>query len=306
MREFAELQEYYKIISSKSKHTQRSYEYALSDFMEYFDIISLDDIKEITPSDVQNWMFHLAKGSDSKSVATSHNTANTRFRVVRAFFNWLVSFEHIKSSPCESVDPYKEEKNLKTYLTVEERDRMINACTNIKNKLLISLAFYTGMRRTELVNVKIKDIENGKITINGKGKKQRRLPLNEYVLNLINKYLKTRDDDSEYLFVSSRSGFSDDLKDGDYHSITPEAYRQIVKTAAKRAGFADDKIDKISTHTLRRSFAIHLTTDAKASSFQVQRAMGHASLITTEIYLEAAGSEVAYESVLSLSIPLGQ
>lgn len=304
MKNFAELQEYYKIISNKSKHTQRSYKYALKDFMEYFDIESLDDIKKITPSDVQDWMFHLVKDSNSKNATSAHNTANARFRVLRTFFNWLVSFKYLESSPCESVDPYKEEKNLKVYLTAEERDKMINACTNLKNKLLISLAFYTGMRRTELVNVKIKDIENGKITINGKGKKQRRLPLNKYVLSLIDKYLKIRDDNSEYLFVSSRSGFSSDLEDGDYHQITPEAYRQIVKTTAKRAGFDEEKINKISTHTLRRSFAIQLTTDAQASSFQVQKALGHASITTTERYIDAAGSEIADKPILKLSTPL--
>jgi site-specific recombinase XerD len=298
-----QVQQYYEIISSLSKNTVRSYKYAINNFLEYFAVENFEDIVKITTSDIQDWLEFVANSSDSESEETAKNTANARFRVIKAFFNWLVDFGYLEESPCDMARSFKEQKTLKIYLTRKERDRMILSCSNLRNKLLVALAFYTGLRRNELVSIKIKDIKNGKLLVRGKGKKQRSLALNQYVLQLISEYLLSRKDNCEYLFVGKRSGFSNKLNDGDVHPITTESVRYIVKSAAKNAGFSDERIEKIAPHTLRRTFAVNLTKESLASSFQVQKALGHSSVRTTERYLDASGAEIADEVLLKQAPP---
>ena len=298
-----QVEQYYEVISSLSQHTVRSYKYAINNFLEYFKIKSFNDIEILNTSDIQEWLDFVAHSSDSKNDETAKNTANTRFRVIKAFFNWLVDFGYLEDSPCNAVRQFKEQKTIKVYLTKEERDRMILSCKKLRDRLLVALAFYTGLRRGELVNIKIHDIKNGKLLVRGKGKKQRSLALTQYILNLIEEYLKTRDDNCEYLFIGKRSGHNSDLQDGVAHKIVPNTVRHIVKNVARKAGIDESRVENIAPHTLRRTFAVNLTKEAHASSFQVQKALGHSSVRTTERYLESAGAEIADEALLRQAPP---
>ena len=300
------IQEYYETLNGKSRHTVRSYKYAIDLFVAYFNPNSIEDLKKLDAGDIQHWLNNLLKSSDSKNEDTAKNTANARLRVIKAFFNWMVERNYLEESCCNAIQLFKEKKSVKVYLTQQEQLKMLNSCNNIKTKLMISMAFYTGMRRHELVNIRLDDIYQSEgdtyILVHGKGNKERRVILNEYTEDILNEYLTTRTDGCPYLFVTSRVGFNDDY-DGETHPITAESYRQSFKLAAEKAGISSDRLDKISTHTARRSFAVGLIKHYGASSFQVQKALGHSSIRTTERYLEAAGSEIA-DNVMKMQAPI--
>ncbi len=299
---FKELEEYYKVISSLSEHTIKSYESSLESFFDYLKIKTLNDLKKVSTEDVSDWMRHLSKNPNAKNEDTAKSSANARFRVVKAFYNWLIEMGYVDLSPCDAVRRFKEAKNVKTYLTDEEWSSMLLKCKNIKQRLMLAMVLYTGLRRKELVDIKIHDIAGNRLVVHGKGRKERVLVLNSYVLDLIKEYLTTREDNCEYLFVSKKKGFGD-YKNGEAHPISEESFRQVVKKAAENAGIEEHRIKKIAPHTLRRTFAVNLAKSYGASSFQIQKALGHESVRTTEIYLSAAGSEIADDVMLQQKPP---
>ena len=299
---FKELEEYYKVISSLSEHTIKSYEASISSFFDYLKIETFEDLKNVSTENVSDWMLHLSNNPNAKNKDTAKSSANARFRVIKAFYNWLIEMGYIDSSPCEAVRRFREAKNVKIYLTDEEWSSMLLNCKNLKQKLMLAMVLYTGLRRQELVNIKLSDISENRLTVHGKGRKERILILNEYVVDLIDEYLKSRDDDCDYLFVTRRSGFGD-YKSGEAHGISEESFRQSVKKAAVEAGIDKRRIKKIAPHTLRRTFAVNLAKNYGASSFQIQKALGHESVKTTEIYLSAAGSEIADDVMLKQKPP---
>ena len=299
---FKELEEYYKVISSLSPHTIKSYEASISSFFEYLNIKSFEDLKGIKTEQVSDWMLHLSGNPNAKNADTAKSSANSKFRAIKAFYNWLTEMGYIKSSPCDAVRRFREAKNVKTYLTDEEWSSMLLSCKNLKQRLMLAMVLYTGLRRQELVNIKIKDIAGDKLIVHGKGRKERALILNPYVADLIEKYLFTRKDKCDHLFVSKKSGFGN-YESGEAHPVSEESFRQTVKRAAENAGIDEDRIEKIAPHTLRRTFAVNLAKNYGASSFQIQKALGHESVRTTEIYLSGAGAEIADDVMMKQKPP---
>lgn len=299
---FKELQEYLDITKmNSSPNTFLSYKQALIPFMSHFNISHLSDFKNLTSEDIQNYLFVLSDNKNAKNPETAKNTANAKYRVIKAFCNWLSDKGYIDNSPCKGVKRFKEAKILKVYLTREEQDKMILSCKSIRDRIIISLPLYTGIRVGELVKIKRKDIVGNHLLIHGKGRKERKVIINGYVMDLIHKYLESRNDNCEYLLVSKK-GFGDLA--GTVHGLSTEAVRHLTKKYAELAGIDEERIDKIAPHTFRRTFAIRLTKDYKASAFQIQKAMGHSSIRTTELYLNSAGSEIADDVMMEQDAPV--
>ena len=303
---FEELDQYYEYLQEeKSEHTFRSYKYAINNFVDFFNIKNMSDLSAVQTGNVLKWRSSFINGKDEEEISKSKNSANSRMRPIKAFFNWLIDHEYCDKNPCQKIKPYKIAKVMRVYATTEERDKMINSCSYLQSELILSMAFYLGLRRDEISKIKIKDIHNDMILIHGKGSKERSLPLNSFLLNLIDRHLKNRRDDCEYLFVSSKNGFSNKFKDGEYHPISGEAIRQIVKHAAIKSNIDDkEKIDKIAPHTCRRSFAVYMAQESKANAFQISKSLGHEDIKTTQIYLSGAGAEIAKKEILSLREPV--
>ena len=299
---FKELEEYYKVISSLSKHTIKSYEASIGSFFDHLKIETFDDLKNVSTEDVSDWMIHLSSNSNAKNKDTAKSSANARLRVIKAFYNWLIEMGYLEFSPCEAVRRFREAKNVKIYLSDEEWSSMILKCKDLKQRLMLAMVLYTGLRRQELVDIKMSDISDNRLTVHGKGRKERVLVLNDYVVDLMNEYLATRKDSCEHLFVTRRKGFGD-YESGEIHGLSEESFRQSVKKAAIEAGIDEKRVKKIAPHTLRRTFAVNLAKNYGASSFQIQKALGHESVRTTEIYLSAAGSEIADDVMLRQKPP---
>lgn len=211
---------------------------------------------------------------------TSSSTVNGRFRVINAFMNFLLDGEVIEKNPCEKLKNLKEEKKVPEILTDEEVEAMIKAIDDDMGKVIIAFMYATGVRREELVKIKREDIsEDQHVLVHGKGRKQRKLLIQDDVFELLNKYLSTHN--SEYVFPSNK-------KSG---SITTETVRLRVKKAAELAGISEERIDKLSTHSIRRSMASSLINSG-VDSFIVRDVLGHSSAVTTARYAKVNNSSL--------------
>lgn len=294
---FKEYETYFETLKiDKSKETYRSYKHILDTFIDALSIKKIDDVKNLKACDIQSYINLLVTKkeiSTLEEINKAKATANAHLRVIKAFMNWMVSNRYIEESPAISVIRFKEAQTIATIFTKEERD---DAILNSKNKLelqmTIALLFYTGIRREEAVNIKISDITDGVLLVHGKGNKERELPLNPFVQELISKCLLHRKHKSEYLLVSARGG----------HKISTTSLYKRVKTACQLAGIDSEKIEKLSPHSVRRSLACFLLMDG-ASSSVIQNVMGHSNYKTTERYIRPALALAARKTLLEQEAP---
>ena len=298
-----ELNQFYDLKSIDcTKTTLLSYKNALDRFIIYFNIKNIDDLSNIKSENIQQYMYVLADNKKAKSPETAKNSANSHFRIIKAFYNWLIEKEYLLNTPCKGIKQFKVAKKIKMYLKKSETNSILANCQSTKDKLVIALLLYTGIRVGEIAKIKIADINDNHLLIHGKGRKERKVILIPHITSLINEYLAKRSDDNEYLFVS-RKNFGNSSRE--LHSITPQAIRDIVKKIAKRSNIDESRIDDVSPHTFRRTFAVNLTQNNKASTFQLQKVMGHSSVQTTQIYLEGAGAEISDQVMLEQLVPMG-
>lgn len=209
-------------------------------------------------------------------------SASTRARKIEALRNFLhyAIPEQAETLCNQIVIPKKEERlpcllseqEIKSLFVHVERDKTIHAR---RNKLLIYLLYATGMRVTELITIKVKNIDwsNRCLLISGKGNKERSIPIPKAIMPLLKTYIKTyhRKFNSEYLFPV--------LFHGRLNHMTRQSVRVILKKLWKKTGI--DKI--VSPHQLRHSYATHMLQNG-ANIRHLQLLLGHESITSTQIY----------------------
>jgi integrase/recombinase XerD len=206
--------------------------------------------------------------NDEFIVKNSYSLAYQR-QMVSALKLFFRQVEHRNIDPMKLEHPRKERK-LPTVFSKKEVEAIIRSIRNLKHRAIISLIYSAGLRVSELVNLKIRDIDSGRMVIHirqAKGRKDRVVGLSEKVLILLRQYHLAYHP-REYLFEGAG---------GEHYSAT--SCRAILKTAMKRAGVIKDA----SLHTLRHSFATHLLENGTDIRY-IQELLGHQSSRTTEIY----------------------
>lgn len=254
----------------KSKHTIDSYRKAIVDYLSYFKIDDVSMLEKISPKEIREYMQHLhSSGMKASSV-------NTRIRPVKAFYNFLIDNDFIKSSPVNKVKALKTEKKLPKFLTQDEVEMMITATTTIKERAILLVLVSTGIRRAELSGLMLDDINGDVMMVRGKGNKERKLFLAPSVAEIIQKYkdwrLQKFGDSIPNLFVT---------KFGTAYS--GEAIRSNIHSIATRAGIDPERVEQISPHVLRHTYATNMISRGVDVSV-VQRGLGHSSITTTTIY----------------------
>ncbi len=251
-----------------SDNTIKSYLNDLKDFDIYFkgDLLSLsyDDLKK-----------YIASLQDKNTRTIAHYLT-----VINSFYLFLVNDDIIKKNPCEDIASPKVNKKLPTFLTEEEVTKLldINLFTpyDYRNKAMLELLYATGLRITELCNLKLTDVDLGNcfIRVLGKGKKERIVPVTDLALKYLVLYAEQyrniilKDKDSEYLFISNS-----------LTNISRQGFFKILKKECKRAGIEKN----VSPHILRHSFATHLLKHG-ADLRIIQELLGHEDITTTQIY----------------------
>lgn len=199
---------------------------------------------------------------------------------LKSFYKFLIINGKIKTNPMNLISSPKLSKKLPKVLNVEEVDKLLNMELkdelDYRNKAMLEVMYATGIRVSELVNLKLKDIDlvNNIIKVFGKGSKERMIPLGDYASAALNIYINhyrgllLKNKVSEYLFLN---------KNGD--NISRVGFFKILKNLALKEGIKRD----FSPHTLRHSFATHLLNNG-ADLRSIQELLGHSSISTTQIY----------------------
>jgi len=218
---------------------------------------------------------------DIKHFFSAQNSAHVyayhaKYRALRAFLNWCVEQDYILENPL-TFDPPKLPDVVKPAFTDDELKAIIKACTGslvLRNKAMVLVLIDTGIRREELARIKISDInvEARLISIYGKGRKQRLMPISPTTLKAIWHYLKARKDPSEFLWLTEEG-----------KSITGDGIGQMLQDLMRRAGIIGHKA---SAHVFRHTFANNFL-DNGGDLFDLQYLLGHASLKMVEGYSRA-------------------
>ncbi len=229
----------------------------------------------INRSDVVSFVTHL-----SSTGLSTPSTARC-LAAVRGFHKYLVTDEHALIDPTENVEIPRGWKRLPYTLSPTEVDSLLNqpdtaTPLGLRDKAMLELIYATGLRVSELVGLKLHEInlERGYLVVMGKGSKERAVPMGEIAVTALSLYLKTGRDvlmkgiDTDYIFISMQR-----------RGITRQMFWERIKHYALKAGINR----KISPHTLRHSFATHLL-DNGADLRAVQAMLGHADISTTQIY----------------------
>ena len=264
-----------------SDNTEKNYELDLFKYFEYLDKNNLNYLT-VKYKDVSNFTLFLAK-QNYKST-----TINRIDSSIRSFYNYLELEEKINGNPFKAASNLKVSKRLPNYFKYDEYLTMISVIDKddyeYRNRLILEMLFATGLRVSELSNIKIKDIDfsEREIKIMGKGSKERFVFYNKECAIVLDSYLKEcrskllNGKDSEYLFINHL---------GD--KLTDRGIRLIIDKIVKKSCIKS----KVSPHTFRHTFATMLLNEG-CNIKSVQELLGHSSLGTTGIYTHLTNDEV--------------
>lgn len=251
-----------------SDNTIKSYFYDLKRFDLYFK----GNVLDLSYDELQRY---LSSVKDLKARSLAHHIT-----VLTSFYNFLVDEKIITNNPCENIINTKIPKKLPIYLTEDEINKLLDIPLHneydYRNKAMLELLYATGLRISELINLKVNDVDFDEciVRVFGKGKKERIVPIADvalkYLFIYLNKYraIILGSSLSDYMFISNSK-----------KNISRQAFFKILKKEANRSGI--EKI--VSPHVLRHSFATHLLSHG-ANLRVIQELLGHEDISTTEIY----------------------
>ena len=258
-----------------SQNTIAAYQ---QDLTEFLDFLAEEDLTA-WPSQALEIDAFLAKERDlGKATSSISRLVST----LRRFYQWLVRQGLIQIDPMSQIDAPKREKKMPLALSQEEVTRLLDQpdvekSLGLRDRALLELLYATGMRVSEIINLTLGDIhpDLALIRVLGKGSKERLIPVTDYALSWIDKYLPVRSKlllkagkDSDYFFLNSRGG-----------QLTRQAVWQMIKKYCQKAGIDKD----VTPHTLRHTFATQLLENG-ADLRVVQEILGHTDISTTQIY----------------------
>lgn len=225
------------------------------------------DVKSITANDIRLYLW-----SYEKTHSIGKSALDDKRRVLNSFFTWLVRENIIDRNPMLQIDPIKFVQKIREPLTALELEQMRNACETLREKALLEMLYSTGCRVSELINLNKQDIDytNGRVKVLGKGNKERYCFINAKAQLAIKKYIFSRKDNNDALFVSGKQP---------YDRLGKGAIEKEIKELGKRAGINRE----VFPHLLRHTFATHMLEHG-ASLAEVQALLGHESPQTTMIY----------------------
>jgi integrase/recombinase XerD len=262
-----------------SKNTLAAYKRDLNKFDQYL-ALSRKDLKSISAEDIPLYLAWL-RGLNNSDFSMGESSIARNVVALRNFFEFL-SKEHGFTNITANINPPKIPKRLPKALSLENIDSFLKVSRVDKfaarDKALLELLYATGGRVSEIVNLKMDDLQSTEdytaVRLTGKGGKQRVVPVGKFAKRAVFDYLNNSRDhflkvkSNKYIFLNGRGG-----------ALTRQSAWNIVVAQAKAAGITEE----LSPHSLRHSFATHLL-DGGADIRVVQELLGHSSVTTTQIY----------------------
>ena len=269
-----ELDKFLNYINNRgfSNYTYKSYHKDLLDFFSFFEN---KDIASISVNDIRGYIRSLYDKKYSAATISRH------ISTLKSFYKYLESEDTVNVNPMDLISNPKKDKKLPNYLNYEDLERLlktpdVNNKWGLRDALILEMLYSTGIRVSELVNIKVNDISfsERKIYVFGKGRKERIVFYGSNLENLLNKYLKNHHE--IYLFTNTK---------GD--KLNERTVRQIVSNTALKAHINV----KVTPHTLRHTYATHMLNDG-ADLKSVGDLLGHENLSTTGIYTHVSNERL--------------
>lgn len=272
--------EYLEVERGRSQRTVRNYDFYLRRFAQWADYPAP---AKITQDLVHKYRLHLNRDLEGRDdVNLKKSTQNYHLIALRTFLKYLHKID-VKTLAPEKIELAKTGTRKVEFLEEDELARLLAApekdggLIGMRGKAVLQMLFSTGLRVSELANLKIENInlKRDEFTVKGKGAKHRVVFLSDECKKAIKAYLDARKDMSPYLFVSHDRAKAGRAADG----LTSRSIQRIVERYAAAAGITK----KITPHTIRHTFATDLLRNG-ADIRSVQAMLGHESITTTQIY----------------------
>lgn len=266
---------YLKAERGLSDNTVSSYGMDLQQFIGYLKEQEIDNLNDVDKQVIIDYLDYLMKKGKANSSIVRCVTS------LRKFFQTMKQDGIIDESPMLTIETPKSEKHLPEVLSTEEVEMLLNApdvtqTLGLRNRAILELMYATGLRVSEVVNLRLEDLhlDVGIIQTIGKGRKERIVPIGDEAITWINNYLrdarpelcKTRR--SPFLFVNFHG-----------ERLTRQGVWKNLKNEVRKAGITKN----VTPHTLRHSFATHILENG-ADLRIVQELLGHSDISTTQIY----------------------
>ena len=266
---------YLKYERNYSDNTVNAY---MNDLNKYEEFLK-KDILMSTTEDLEKYLKYI---KDLQSTTVAHKITS-----IKSYFNYNIKRGIVKHNPADKISRPKLAKHLPEYLTEEEVSNLLDVEVkspyDFRNKTILELLYSSGIRISELVNIKTPnyDSEECLIRIMGKGSKERIVPLGDYAINIMNDYINNyrpliNKKHIDYVFINNR---------GD--KISRQFIFKVIKKEALKKGIKKD----ISPHTLRHTFATHLLKNG-ADLRIIQELLGHENISTTQIYTHVTNNKL--------------
>ncbi len=265
----SEYLEFIEIEKGLSSNTVNAYRRDLSGFLDFCIDKGIMGVEYITRNHLNSYIIKL------RSDNLNPRSVVRKIASLRGFFKWLSANEYINNNPASTLEQPKLPKRLPKVMSLQEIKEIFHSDLNNQENLVVELLYDCGLRVSELVNLKINDIDlkSKYIQCVGKGSKERLIPFGKKAKESINKYLKERENvvtkynlQTKRLFITNSGRLIN---------------RQDIYNFIRKLG---EKIHKhISPHTLRHTFATHLLENG-ADLRVVQELLGHSDVSTTQLY----------------------
>ncbi|GBD89839.1 tyrosine recombinase XerD [bacterium BMS3Abin04] len=273
------LKEYLAILKlerNRSDNTINSYKRDIEKFLLYTTACGISDINEISHNLISEFF-------DAQNKEGIHTATTARYlSSIKGFFKYLFEQHYIESNPVDKLTTTKISRKLPVVLSFKEVEKILDSPDTsvplgLRDKALLELLYSSGLRVSELINMKLNDLffSDEVIRVLGKGSKQRIVPVGQSAVNWITEYLtKSRPllmkkiKSQNFVFLSNRST-----------KLSRMSVWKIVDRYTKEAGIKKE----VHPHTFRHSFATHLL-EGGADLRAVQEMLGHADISTTQIY----------------------
>ncbi|HVM90926.1 MAG TPA: site-specific tyrosine recombinase/integron integrase [Verrucomicrobiae bacterium] len=285
--------EYLEVEKGRSALTVRNYEFYLSRFIVW---AHDPDPQDITQDQIHQYRLFLNRLESRGEGTLKKTTQNYHLIALRSFLKFLAKRD-VKTMAPEKIELAKQGTREVAFLDGSDLQRLLEAperselspIVKARDKAILELFFSTGMRVSELANLKRDQInlERDEFSVRGKGDKMRVVFLSNQARHALKQYLEMRKDDSKAMFVRHDRAAPSEHSEKNVGSITPRSIERLVKYYATAAGIPK----KVSPHTLRHSFATDLLMNG-ADLRSVQAMLGHSSITTTQIYTHVTNQQL--------------
>ena len=275
---------YLKVERGLSQNTIASYGIDLKLFLEYLRENEIPSFKQVNKEVIVNYM--QAEKNNNKANSSILRSVSS----LRKFFQYLAQEKIIEKDPMLLIDTPKKKQHLPQVLTKEEVEKLLHSpntgqVLGLRDRAMLELMYATGLRISEIINLKLEDLHltMGTLQTLGKGHKERIVPVGDEAIKWINRYLEEarpkllKQKRSNYLFLNFHG-----------NNLTRQGVWKNLKAEVRKAGIQKN----ITPHTLRHSFATHILENG-ADLRIVQELLGHADISTTQIYTHLSNKQLA-------------